>query len=484
MPDVNRLTINGNFRTVSRRPVSCPFNFGLCGDIVAGMETEDLFAESAEIGPGETPLARRMSPRALDELVGQSHIIGPGRLLRRAIEADRVTSLILFGPPGVGKTALARIIARRTSGAFEPLNAVTSGVKQLRELIAQAKQRKKLGGRKTIVFVDEIHRFNKAQQDALLPDVEHGTITLVGATTQNPYFSVTAPLLSRSQIFELHPLSIDDIRVLLDRAASDKERGFPDKTVDLRDEAADHFAEYCNGDARRALNALEVAVLTTDPDDAGVIVIDAEVAEESIQKKAVVYDGTGDEHYDVASAFIKSMRGSDPDSALYWLAKMLNAGEDPRFIARRIAILAAEDVGLADPQALVLANATVQVCEFIGMPEAQIPLAEATVYVASAPKSNASYMGLNAALKDVREQRSVPVPKHLQDSHYPGAERLGRGKDYVYPHDRPGGYTTQYYGVPRGSYYTPTKFGFERKIAERLEELKKIDDAAATSDDG
>ncbi|MCD6288022.1 MAG: replication-associated recombination protein A, partial [Candidatus Hydrogenedentes bacterium] len=399
------------------------------------METEDLLAHTDNARPTDVPLARRMSPRTLDELVGQDHIIGSGRLLRRAIEADRVTSLILFGPPGVGKTALARIIARRTAGAFEPLNAVTSGVKELRELIAQAKQRKTLSGRKTIVFIDEIHRFNRAQQDALLPSVEHGIITLVGATTENPYFAVTAPLLSRSQIFEFNPLSSDDIKLLLRRAASDTDRGFPGKTIELRDEAADHFATYCNGDARRALNALEVAVLTTQPTESGVIVIDTAAAEESIQKKAVVYDGTGDDHYDTISAFIKSMRGSDPDSAIYWLAKMLNAGESPRFIARRIAIAAAEDVGMADPQALVVANATVQVCEFIGMPEAQIPLAEATVYVATAPKSNASYMALNRAMEDVREQRTVPVPKHLRDSHYPGAERLGRGKGYIYPHD-------------------------------------------------
>lgn len=454
------------------------------GVIVGFMETGDLLEQADKTRPRDIPLARRMSPRDLDDLVGQDHVIGPGKLLRRAVEADRITSLILFGPPGVGKTALARIIARRTTGAFEPMNAVMSGVKELRQLIAQAKQRRTLTGRKTIVFIDEIHRFNRAQQDALLPDVEQGTITLVGATTQNPYFSVTAPLLSRSQIFEFNSLSIDDIKTLLRRAVADKDRGFPGKTVDFRDEAVDHFAEYCNGDARRAITALEVAVLTTEPDDTGVIVIDTAAAEESIQKKAVVYDGTGDDHYDTISAFIKSMRGSDPDSALYWLAKMLNAGESPRFIARRIAILAAEDVGLADPQALVVANATVQICEFIGLPEAQIPLAEATVYMATAPKSNASYMGLNAALKDVREQRSEPVPKHLQDAHYPGAERLGRGTDYIYPHDHPGGYATQYYGVPRGSYYSPTSIGFEQNIVERLDVLKKIDDETTFSDDG
>jgi len=441
--------------------------------------TGDLLT-SADAGRNrDVPLARRMSPRDLDELIGQDHILGAGRLLRRAIEADRITSLILYGPPGSGKTALARIIARRTVAAFEPLNAVTAGVKDVRELVAQAKQRRQLAERKTIVFVDEIHRFNRTQQDALLPDVENGTITFIGATTHNPFFSVTAPLLSRSQLFEFRPLEVNDIATLLERAVANTDRGFPNRTVSLRDDAVAHLARYCDGDARRALNALEIAVLTTEPDARGTIVIDRAVAEESIQKKAVVYDGLGDDHYDAASAFIKSMRGSDPDSALYWLAKMLNAGEDPRFIARRIAIAAAEDVGMADPQALVVANAAVQVCEFIGLPEAQIPLAEAAVYVATAPKSNAAYMGLNAAAQDVREKRSVPVPKHLQDASYPGAKRLDRGAGYLYPHDYPGGHVTQYYGVPRGSYYHPTERGYEGQVGERLEELRHADESAS-----
>jgi len=438
-------------------------------------QTGDLLDGADDRNRPEVPLARRMSPRDLDELIGQDHILGEGRILRRAVEADRITSLILYGPPGSGKTALARVIARRTAAAFEPLNAVTAGVKEVRALIGQAKQRRQLAGRKTIVFVDEIHRFNRVQQDALLPDVENGTITFIGATTQNPYFSVTAPLLSRSQIFEFRPLNPDHVATLLARAISDTDRGFPDATVDLRDDAAEHFARYCNGDARRALNALEIAVLTTEPGDDGTIVIDKAVAEESIQKKAVVYDGTGDDHYDTASAFIKSMRGSDPDSAIYWLAKMLNAGEDPRFIARRIAIAAAEDVGMADPQALVVANAAVQVCEFIGMPEAQIPLAEAAVYVATAPKSNSAYSAIAAARDDARENRSVPVPKHLQDANYPGAKRMGRGDGYVYPHDQPGGYVEQYYGVARGVYYKPTGRGYEKDVIKRMDRLGHVD---------
>jgi len=450
--------------------------------------TGDLLAKADAERNRDVPLARRMSPRDLDQLIGQDHILGRGRLLRRAVEADRIMSLILYGPPGSGKTALARIIARRTSAAFEPLNAVTAGVKDVRELVTQAKQRRQLARRKTIVFVDEIHRFNRTQQDALLPDVENGTITFIGATTYNPFFSVTAPLLSRSQVFEFRPLSVGDITTLLERAVADTDRAFPGKTIDLRDDAAAHFARYCDGDARRALNALEIAVLTTEPDTDGMIVIDGPVAEESIQKKAVVYDGTGDDHYDTASAFIKSMRGSDPDSALYWLAKMVDAGEDPRFIARRIAIAAAEDVGMADPHALVVANAAVQICEFIGMPEAQIPLAEAAVYVATAPKSNAAYRGLAAAVQDVRERRSVPVPKHLQDASYPGATRLDRGTGYLYPHDYPGGHVTQYYGVPRGTYYKPTDRGFEGQVGTRLEQLglaerPAFDEPDATSSD-
>ncbi len=434
----------------------------------------DLFEGEDERKLAEDfPLARRMTPRDLSEFVGQEHVLGKGKILRRAIESDRIRSLILYGPPGTGKTALARIIACRTKSAFETLNAVTSGVKELRGLISAAKQRKRVTGKGTIVFIDEIHRFNRAQQDALLPDVENGSITLIGATTQNPFFSIVAPLLSRSQIFELKPLTEEQIETIVRRAVEDNERGFPGKKVELAPEGLKHLAGYANGDARVALNGLEIAVLTTPADEQGRIVVTREVAEESIQKKAVVYDGTGDNHYDTVSAFIKSLRGSDPDSALYWLAKMLDAGEDPRFIARRIAIAAAEDVGNADPQALVLANAAWQVCEFIGMPEAQIPLAQAAVYVATAPKSNASYTALSKAKRDVQEEGTVPVPRHLKDASYPGSKRLGSGGGYLYPHDYEGGIVEQFYGVEQGRYYSPTNRGYEAEIARRLEQIRR-----------
>jgi putative ATPase len=400
-------------------------------------------------------------------MVGQEHILGPGKILRRAIEADRITSLILYGPPGCGKTALARIIARRTQSAFETLNAVMSGVRELRVLIDAAKARRVHDGRRTIVFVDEIHRFNRAQQDALLPDVENGNIILIGATTENPFFSVVAPLLSRSQIFELNRLSEEQIVALLERALGHPERGWKELRVEADAEALRHMARYAEGDARRALNALEIAVLTTPPHEATVH-ITREIAEESIQKKTIHYDGTGDEHYDAASAFIKSMRGTDPDSALYWMARMLEAGEDPRFVARRICIAASEDVGNADPMALVVATAAWQACEFIGMPEAQIILAQAATYVACAPKSNAAYLGITRARADVAEGKTVPVPKHLQDASYPGAKRLDRGTGYLYPHDYEGGWVAQDYGVPRGSYYHPADRGKEAEFERRL----------------
>ncbi|MBN2309576.1 MAG: replication-associated recombination protein A [Candidatus Hydrogenedentes bacterium] len=435
----------------------------------------DLFeASAAERLRREAPLARRMAPRTLDDLIGQEHILGPGKILRRAIEADRVTSLILFGPPGCGKTALARIVAMRTQSAFENLNAVTSGVKELRQLIAEAKQRRIHDNRKTIVFIDEIHRFNRAQQDALLPAVENGDIVLIGATTENPFFSVVAPLLSRSQIFELVRLSEEQVVELLKRALTHPERGVEGVDVAADEDALLHLATYAEGDARRALNALEVAMLTTPPED-GTIHITVEVAQESIQKKMLHYDGTGDGHYDAASAFIKSMRGTDPDSALYWMARMLEAGEEPRFIARRICIAASEDVGNADPMALVLATAAWQACEFIGLPEAQIILAHAATYVACAPKSNAAYMGIAAARKDVQEGRTVAVPKHLQDTHYRGAERLGRGAGYKYAHDYEDGYVPQDYGVPRGTYYHPSDRGTEAEFKERLDAFDRRD---------
>ncbi|MBI1319279.1 MAG: AAA family ATPase [Candidatus Hydrogenedens sp.] len=428
---------------------------------------EDLFENAAqERLRREAPLARRVAPRTLDDLLGQGHILGPGKILRRAIEADRITSLILYGPPGCGKTALARIIAMRTKSAFEPLNAVTSGVKDLRALIEKAKQRRIHEQRKTIVFVDEIHRFNRAQQDALLPDVENGNIVLIGATTENPFFSVVAPLLSRSQIFEFKRLDEDQLTQLLERALAHPELGL-DFAVQAEDAALRHIALYAEGDVRRAMGALEVALLTTPPED-GVIRITEEVAKESIQRKMLHYDGSGDEHYDAASAMIKSMRGSNPDAALYWMARMLEAGETPRFVARRIVIAASEDVGNADPMALVVANNAWQACEFIGMPEARILLAQALTYVACAPKSNAAYAAIDAALAHVREEKTAEVPAHLQDGHYKGAKQLGRGIGYAYAHDHPEGYVTQDYGVPRGTFYHPTDRGKEAEFRERL----------------
>ncbi|MBX7254887.1 MAG: replication-associated recombination protein A [Candidatus Hydrogenedentes bacterium] len=437
--------------------------------------SDDLFKHAAaERLRKEAPLARRVAPRTLDDLVGQEHIVGPGKILRRAIEADRITSLLLYGPPGCGKTALARIIAMRTRSAFDNLNAVTSGVKDLRALIDAAKARRVHEGKRTIVFVDEIHRFNRAQQDALLPDVENGNIILVGATTENPFFSVVAPLLSRSQVFELHRLTEEHVVRLMKRALAHPERGWTDIEVRADDDALLHIATYSEGDARRALNALEIAVLTTVPVD-GIVAISLDVAQESIQKKLIHYDGTGDEHYDAASAFIKSMRGTDPDSALYWMALMLAAGENPRFIARRICIAASEDVGNADPMAIVVATAAWQACEFIGMPEAQIILAQAATYVACAPKSNASYMGIAQATSDVKEGKTVAVPIHLQDTHYPGAKKLGHGEGYQYAHDHKDGYVTQDYGVPRGTYYHPAGRGKEAEFKARLDEFAERD---------
>ena len=428
---------------------------------------DDLFeSAAAERMRKEAPLARRIAPRTLDELLGQEHILGPGKILRRAIEADRITSLIIFGPPGTGKTALARLIAMQTEAFFENINAVTSGVKDLREVIARAKQRRVHESRRTILLVDEIHRFNRAQQDALLPDVENGNIILIGATTENPFFSVVAPLLSRSQLFEFQRLEDHHLVALLNRALDHDERGLTDLKIDADEDALQHIALFAEGDARRALNALEVAMLTTPP-TGGRIHITADVARESIQKKMLHYDGAGDDHYDAASAFIKSMRGTDPDSAIYWMARMLESGDDPRFVARRICIAASEDVGNADPMALVLATNAWQACEFIGLPEARIILAQAATYVACAPKSNAAYQAINAALKDVREQKTIAVPKHLQDGG-PRGKEIGRGVGYEYPHDHPEGYIPQDYGVPRGTYYHPTDRGKEAEFKERL----------------
>lgn len=445
---------------------------------------DDLFERAAAARlHREAPLARRVTPRTLDELMGQEHILGPGKILRRAIEADRVTSLILYGPPGTGKTALARIIAMRTKAAFEPLNAVTSGVRELRELIAAAKQRRIHEQRKTIVFVDEIHRFNKAQQDALLPDVELGTITLIGATTENPFFSVAAPLLSRSQIFEFHRLGEEQIVALLKRALEHPDRGVDEFEVRVDGKALAHIARYSEGDARRALNALEIALLTTPPQEGCIRIGEAE-ARESIQRKMMHYDGTGDEHYDAASAFIKSMRGSNPDAAVYWMARMLEAGEPPRFVARRICIAASEDIGNADPMALVLATSAWQACEFIGLPEARIILSQAAIYVACAPKSNASYAAIDAALRQVRQEKTEEVPGHLRDTHYRGAERLGRGVGYLYAHDYEEGYVTQEYGVPRGTFYHPSNRGKEAEMMERLARFDERDKMEMKRKDG
>jgi putative ATPase len=444
------------------------------------MARDDLFATPAESKPRASttpeasrhqPLAARMRPRQLDEFAGQTHILGPGQLLRRAIEADRIQSLIFFGPPGTGKTSLAQIIARQTKSKFERLSGVESNVADMRRVLASAANRLENTGQPTILFIDEIHRFNKAQQDVLLPDVENGVVRLIGATTHNPFFFVNSPLVSRSQIFELRPLTEDELFSLLQRALDDTERGLGYMKIKAEEDALRHLAKMADGDARKALNALEIAALTTSPQPNGVVHIDLAAAEQSIQKKAVVYDDE-DAHYDTISAFIKSMRGSDADAALYWLAKMIHAGEDPRFIARRIVICAAEDVGLADPMALVLANTALQVAEFVGWPEARIPLAEATVYIATANKSNSAYLAIDAALEDVRSGRTLPVPEHLRDTHYKGAERLGHGQGYEYAHDHPGHFVPQDYLGADKCYYKPTEQGVEKKIKERVEKWR------------
>jgi len=414
------------------------------------------------------PLAARMRPRDLEEFGGQTHILGPGQLLRRAIEADRIQSLIFYGPPGTGKTSLAQIIARRTRSHFERLSGVESNVADMRRVLAAAANRLQNKGQPTILFVDEIHRFNKAQQDVLLPDVEAGIVQLIGATTHNPFFFVNSPLVSRSQIFELRPLTEEEIYGLLQRALNDPERGLGNARIQADEDALRHLAKISDGDARKALNALEIAALTTEPDAKGVIHVNLAVAEKSIQKKAVVYDDE-DAHYDTISAFIKAMRGSDADATLYWLAKMIHAGEDPRFIARRIVIHAAEDVGLADPMALVLASAAFQAAEFIGWPEARIPLAEAAIYIATAPKSNSTVMAIGAAMKDVESGRTLAVPEHLRDAHYQGAKRLGHGVGYEYAHDHPGHFVAQDYLGADKRYYEPTEQGMEKEIKERVE---------------
>jgi len=413
-----------------------------------------------------------MRPRNLDEFAGQKHVLAPGQLLRRAIEADRIQSLIFYGPPGTGKTSLAQIIALQTRSKFERLSGVESNVADMRRVLAAAGNRLENTGHSTILFIDEIHRFNKAQQDILLPDVESGVVRLIGATTHNPFFFVNSPLVSRSQIFELQALTEEDLLELLRRALTDAERGLGHVNLKADEEALRHLAKVADGDARKALNSLEIAALTTPPGSDGVIHIDLPAAEQCIQKKAVVYDAEGDAHHDTISAFIKSMRGSDVDAALYWLAKMIHAGEDPRFISRRILICAAEDVGLADPMALVLATAAHQTAEFVGWPEARIPIAEATIYIATANKSNSAYLAIDAALEDVRSGRTLAVPQHLRGASYTGAERLGHGQGYQYAHDFPEHFVPQDYLGAARRYYEATDQGAEKKIKERMEKWR------------
>lgn len=408
------------------------------------------------------PLAARMRPRTLEEYVGQEHIVGEGKLLRRAIMADRLSSVIFYGPAGTGKTSLAKVIANTTSSDFRQLSAVTSGIADIRKILETAKENIDLYNMRTVLFIDEIHRFNKGQQDALLPAVEDGTVILIGATTENPYFEVNSALLSRSRIFQLFPLTRENIRALLLRAVKDEERGLGCYRVDLQKDALEHLVESCGGDARSALNALELAVLTTAPNQGGVRKITLEIAAESIQQKALHYDKKGDNHYDVISAFIKSMRGSDADAALHYLARMIAAGESPEFIVRRIVICAAEDVGLADPRALQVAVSAMEAAKFVGWPEARIPIALAVIYVANAPKSNTANAGIDLALADLKEMGDFQVPNHLRDSHYPGAKELGHGDGYLYVHQFPGGWVEQDY-LPeelRGKiYYTPSGIG-------------------------
>jgi putative ATPase len=458
----------------------------------------DLFAESRSKNLKRVaPLAVRMRPRTLDEFVGQQHFLAPGKLLRRMLEADRLMSVIFYGPPGTGKTTLAELIAHHSASHFEQVNAAAVGVKEVRAILDAAKEKLAHGGQRTVLFLDEIHRFNRAQQDILLPDVENGLVILIGATTENPFFAVNAPLVSRSQIFQFSPISEEDIAALIRRAIADKERGFGKLNIQITDDAVQLWATMSDGDARRALTALEIAVLSqlqervpgpgsrvpkedvapprnAEPETRDPILIDLDVAEQSIQRKAIVYDPIGDEHYDAASALIKSMRGSDPDAAIYWVARMLEAGEDPRFIARRIAILASEDIGNADPQALQVAAAAFDVVEKIGMPEAQLTLAQAAIYMATAPKSNASAMAIWTAMEDVREGRTLPVPKHLKDTHYLGSKRLGHGKGYKYAHDFAGGVIDQDYLGVDNTYYTPTDRGYEATIGQRLSEWRRM----------
>lgn len=424
----------------------------------------------------DSPLAQRLKPDRLEEYVGQEHILAPGKLLWRAIKADRITSIILYGPPGTGKTSLARVIANTTEANFVKLNAVTSGIKDLKEVIKEAKDQLGMYNKKTILFLDEIHRFNKAQQDGLLPSVEDGTLILIGATTENPFFQVNNALISRSMLFKLEPLREEHIKKIVERAIEDEDKGLGLYNINLHNEAKEFLAQRAGGDARRALNTLELGALTTEKDENGNIDISIDIIKECMQKKSINYDKDGDYHYDVVSAFIKSMRGSDPDAALHYLARMLYSGEDPVFIARRILIAASEDVGNANPHALVVANNAAQAVQFIGMPEARIILAQAATYVAVSPKSNGSYVGINRALSDIKNRDIGGVPIHLRDQSYKGAKKLKHGLGYLYPHDYPNNYVDQQY-MPdklKGTiYYEISDNGQEKKIKERMKRLKK-----------
>lgn len=423
----------------------------------------------------ESPLASRLRPRTLEEVVGQQHIVGKDKLLYRAIKADKLSSVIFYGPPGTGKTTLAKVIANTTSGNFRQINATSAGKKDMEAVIEEAKSTLGAYGKKTILFVDEIHRFHKGQQDYLLPFVEDGTVILIGATTENPYFEVNSALISRSIVFELKTLTKEDIKTLLIRAVEDEERGLGSYHAKLDEDALEFLSEMADGDARKALNAIELGILTTDRGEDGQISITREVAEECIQKRAIRYDKTGDNHYDTISAFIKSMRGSDPDAAIYYLARMLYAGEDIKFIARRIMIAAAEDVSNADPNALVVATAAAQAVERLGMPEARIVLAQAVTYIACAPKSNASYLAIDEALSQVKKQQMVTIPNHLKDAHYKGAARLGHGNGYLYPHEYPDHYIQQQYlpdELEGMVFYRPTDNGQEKKWKEYWKNIK------------